>query len=122
MCFGVCDSELGDWWIVGEQLIYLYRKIAWRGDFLLDYWLGEEGGGDEASFFAFGFVGVVEDADGPVDDSKGEGADDEADDGVENGIFGFFQLAWVALGGHVVYAADDDKDDGDDAHDGDDGV
>ena len=83
---------------------------------------------DEAGFFVvvfagvFGFVGVVEDADGPVDYCESEGADDETDTGIKDGVFGFLELAGVALGGHVVYAADDDEDNGYDTQDGDDGV
>ena len=111
-------------WVIGGllagQLVSI--KIARRGGFLLDYQLGEEGSGDEASFFAFGFVGVVEDTDGPVDYRKGEGADDETDTGIKDGVFGFFELAGVALGGHVVYATDDDEDNGYDTQDGDDGI
>lgn len=92
--------------------------------------LGAEGGVEEETGIVVlfglvlisGFVGVVEDADGPVDYREGEGADDETDASVKNGVFGFLELAGVALGGHVVYAANYNKYDGDDTHDGDDGV
>ena len=71
--------------------------------------------------FAF-FAGVVDDADGPVDDSEGKGADDETDAGVEDGVSGFLEFAGVALRSHVIDTTDDDEDDGDDADNGDDGI
>ena len=50
--------------------------------------------------------------DNEVDDSKGEYADNEADNAIENGILSFLNLASVARGGHVGNATDDDYNNG----------
>ncbi len=44
--------------------------------------------------------------DGKVRDGKGEGADDQADKGVEDGIFGFLDFGGVASGSHILNTAD----------------
>ena len=57
--------------------------------------------------------GVVGDyANGPVDDNKGEGANDYADKRVEYSVSSLFGFAWVASRSHVVETTDDDEDDG----------
>ncbi len=57
-----------------------------------------------------------------VDDGEGENADNETDDGVEDGIFGFFGFARIAGRSHVLNATDDDEDNGDQARDSDNAV
>ena len=39
-----------------------------------------------------------------VDDSEGKDTNNKTDDAVEDGVFGFFNFAWVALGGHILDA------------------
>lgn len=60
--------------------------------------------------------------DDEVDDSKGENANNEANDGIEDSVTGFFDFASIADGGHVAYPADNDKNYGDDADEADDNV
>lgn len=50
-----------------------------------------------------------------IDDGEGEDTDGEADAGVEDGFFGFFELGGIAGGGHIVVAADEDINYGDKA-------
>ena len=69
-----------------------------------------------------GLVASIDDVDGPVDDGESEGADDEADEGVENGFLGFLDFAGVAGRGNIVDSAHDDENDSNKAGDGDDGV
>lgn len=57
-----------------------------------------------------------------VDDGEGESANDEADDSIENGVFGFFNLGGIAGGSHVINAADYNEDDGNEAGDKNDGI
>ena len=48
-----------------------------------------------------------------VDDGESEYADDQADETVENGVFGFLDFASIARGGHVIDATDNHDDDAD---------
>ena len=48
-------------------------------------------------------------------DDLSEGKNDETDDGVEDGLFGFLELARVAGGSNVAPSADKNEDSGDDA-------
>ena len=65
---------------------------------------------------------MVENSYSEVGDGEGECANDEADDGVENGFLGLFDFAWVAGRSHIMDATDYDKDYGDDADTTNDGV
>ena len=51
--------------------------------------------------------------DNKVDDSESEYADDQADETVENGVFGFLDFASITRGGHVIDATDNHDDDAD---------
>ena len=57
--------------------------------------------------------GTVDGIDGKLGDGEGEGADSETDSGVKDSVFGFFNFAGVAGGGHILDAAIDNNDDGD---------
>lgn len=57
-----------------------------------------------------------------VDDGKRKSGDNEADDGVEDGLFGFLEFIGVTGGSHVIDATDEDENDGDESTDGDDGI
>ena len=57
-----------------------------------------------------------------VDHGEGQSDNSEADSGVDDGFFGFFEFAGVASGGHVINAADENENDRDNAADGNDGV
>ena len=52
-----------------------------------------------------------------VNDSKSEDYDDEANDTIENGIFGFLNFASVARGSHIADATDDNNYYGNNAKD-----
>ena len=56
----------------------------------------------------------------PVDNCKCKGADDEANKGIEDSIFGLFGFRRITGRSHVVNATDDDIDYGDEATDADD--
>lgn len=62
-----------------------------------------------------GNVGIFDCGDGPVDNSKGKRTDDEANKGIENGIFGFLSFGRIARRSHIVDPAADDVYYGDDA-------
>lgn len=53
-----------------------------------------------------GRVGAADDVGDESSDSEGEGDDGEADEGVEDGIFGFLELAGVTRRGNITDAAD----------------
>lgn len=63
-----------------------------------------------------------ETSDDEVDNGEGEGGNYETDDGVKNGLFGFFDFGGITGGSHVIDAAYYNKDGGDDAEDADDGI
>lgn len=63
-----------------------------------------------------------ETSDDEVDNGEGEGGNYETDDGVKNGLFGFFDFGGITGGSHVIDAAYYNKDGGDDAEDVDDGI
>ena len=63
-----------------------------------------------------------ETSDDEVDNGEGKGGDNEADNGVEDSLFGFFDFGGITGGGHVIDAAYYNKDGGDDAKDADDGI
>ena len=56
-------------------------------------------------------------SDDKVDDSKGKGANDKANDSIDDGFFGFVDFAGVAGGSHIIDAANYDKDYGYDTED-----
>lgn len=60
-------------------------------------------------------LGVDNFDDDEIDDDVGKGTDDETNEGIENGVFGLFELARIAGGGHILNATDDDGDDGDES-------
>lgn len=72
-------------------------------------------------FLVFGIVDAdaIEDE---VDDGEGEDGDDETDDGIEDGIFSVGDFFTVATGDDVAEATVDEHDDGDDAHDIENGI
>ena len=57
-----------------------------------------------------------------INNGKGEDDDDKADNGIEDGVFGFLDFGNVALGGHILDATDDDKQYGQDPGDADNDV
>ena len=61
---------------------------------------------------------LLDDADGPVDDSKREGANSKTNKSIENSLFGFFEFAGVAGGSHILNTTDNDKNYSNDAGDG----
>ncbi len=44
-----------------------------------------------------------------VDNGEGESTDNEADDGVENSVFGFFDFGSVTRRSHILNATDDNE-------------
>ena len=60
------------------------------------------------------WVGPVDDTGNEANEELGDSNDDEADEGVEDGVLGFLKLGGVAGGSDVADAADDDEDEGDD--------
>lgn len=81
----------------------------------------------KAGFLAIGTCSVIIGStycrpDDPVNDGKWKGADDEADEGVENSVFSFLDFASVAGGGDVIDATDDDINYANEASDCDDGI
>ena len=55
--------------------------------------------------------------DNKVDNGKGQYTDNKTNNAIKNSVFGFFNLAGVAGGGHVLDATNDDDDYGYDAED-----
>ena len=77
----------------------------------------EKIGNDGLREIAFGFFGgtIWDDADNEVDDGGGKYTDDETNTSIKNGIFGFFEFASIAGGGHVEDTTNNNSNDGDNA-------
>lgn len=56
------------------------------------------------------FIILLDNIDGEVGDNPGKGTDNEADDGVENGVFGSLGFGCFAGGSHILDATDNDDD------------
>ena len=57
-----------------------------------------------------------------VDNSKGKDTNNETDNAIEDGVFGFFDFASITRRGHVGDATDDDNNNTDEAEDADNSV
>ena len=55
--------------------------------------------------------------DDEIDNSKGESTDNEANNSIENGVFGFFGLTGITRRSYVLETTDNDEDDGNNAGD-----
>ena len=97
-----------------------YSKCGRLGTFLFFGVPFIAGGG--TTFFIIMIGWAIHKTDGKVDNGEGEGADDEANNCVEDGILGFLGFAGITTGGHVLDATDYDENDGDKAGDGDDAI
>lgn len=60
-------------------------------------------------------VGAVDEVDNEVGNDERKGDNGEAEEGIEDGVFGFLKLSRIARGSHVADAADDQEDGGNDA-------
>lgn len=60
-------------------------------------------------------VSAVDKVNDKVGNDEGKGNDSEAEDGIENGVFGFLKLGCITRRSHVADAADDQEDGGNDA-------
>ena len=56
-------------------------------------------------------MGIIDSIDGELSYSKGEGGDSEADAGVEDSVFGFFNFVGVTRRCHITNTANDDDND-----------
>ena len=79
---------------------------------------GVEQAGDRTADASASIAGV-DGADNKISNSVGETNDDETDEGIVEGGFGFLELARIACGGDIADAADYYKDSTDDASDAD---
>lgn len=57
-----------------------------------------------------------------INNRKSECANNKADGGIEDSIFGFFGFLRVAIWSHIIYTADNDENYCDEADDADNGI